>query len=122
MDGIKLATEAQIEAIKATSDITSTSAVVAMGNDLAVLRFQVTEVDPMLFAPDSSNSRKLLFAWGIDNWLRMIGTPAYYFNVKCDDVAWQHVVETRGAERISTAPEFRYKMGLGEHVNTKAID
>lgn len=111
MDKIKLATPEQIERIKDTSDLSATSAVYAMGEDLAVVK-TVSEIDPAYFAESSSTQRRLLFIWGLENMLRGIGVPAYYFNVHANEDAWRKVVETHGAVATSTEPEIRYKKEL----------
>ena len=111
MDAIKLATPEQVERIRAESNLSDSSRVLAMGEDLAVLQ-QVTEVDPVFFAEGTSNSRKLMFIWGIENFLRLIGTRQYAFNIHAKDEAWQRVVETHGARTISTEPELRFVKDL----------
>ena len=107
MEDIKLATPEQVERIRLESDFSAQSAVLAMGEDLAVVK-QVTELDPIFFAPDTGNSRKALFVWGIQNWMRLNGVPAYYFSVNAEDEKWQKVVTTFGAERVSKIPEIRF--------------
>jgi hypothetical protein len=109
MDPIKLATPAQVERIKGDVDSGTVGAVLAMGEDLAVVK-QVTELDPVFFDAGSSTSRRLMFIWGIENWLRLNNTAHYYFNVLADEEnsAWRKVVETHGAKPRSKAPEIRY--------------
>ena len=111
MDDIKLATLEQIERIAAFSDINSDTAVFAMGDDLAVIR-NAKEIDPVVFSEESTNARKLLFIWGIENCLRSAGFPSYYFNVAVDNEEWIKAVETHGAIRLSSQPEYRYKKVL----------
>lgn len=122
MDAIKLATPEQIERIRATSDLGPTSAVLAMGDDVAVVK-QVTELDPVYFAPDSTTSRRLMFIWGLETWLRLTGTNAYYFNILANEEneVWRKVVETHGAKPRSHAPEIRYGKEL-INVNATAND
>ena len=112
MDTIRLAKPEEIEAIKQGSDIGPGCSVFAFGEgataDYAVFRM-APELDPVKFAPSTNDRRKHLFVWSLENGLRMTGTvPWYYFNVAANDAAWQHVVETNGAERVSSEPEFRY--------------
>lgn len=109
MDAIKLATPEQVARIKDEVDFTPSTAVLAMGEDLAVIK-QVTELDPAFFEPTSSTSRRLMFIWGIENWLRLTGTSSYFFNVLADEesASWRKVVETHGAKPRSRAPEIRY--------------
>lgn len=111
MDAIKLATPEQVERIRAKADLGTTSSVYALGEDIAVLK-NVSEIDPVFFAEGSTTQRKLLFIWGLENHLRLLGIDAYYFNTKADDSAWRKVVETHGAEAISESPEIRYKVRL----------
>lgn len=117
MDKIRLASVEEIEKIQLGADITPLTTVVAFENqatnkpDFAVLR-QVFEIDPMLYAPETTNRRKMLFAWSLENALRIQGTiSAYYFNLSAGEEAaeWRGAVEGFGAEKISTGPEFRYK-------------
>jgi hypothetical protein len=111
LDAIKLATPEQVERIASTSDLGPTSAVYAMGEDIAVVK-HVVEIDPVYFNETSNTSRRLMFVWGLENVLRITGFPAYYFNCLETAEAWRHVVETNGAKAISIAPEIRYKKDL----------
>lgn len=111
MDAIKLATPEQIEAIKDKSDLTPRSRVLAMGDDVAVVK-DTTELDPVFYGPESSHKRKLLFIWGIENMLRTMGYSEYYFNVPTRDESYIHVVKSLGAETVSAEPEFRFKKAL----------
>lgn len=111
MDSIKLATPEQIERIRATSDLPTIGAVLAMGDDLAVVK-QVTELDPVYFAETSTTSRRLMFIWGIENYLRLTGVDRYYFDVPTDNETWRHNVETHGAEQLSTGAVYKYKKVL----------
>ena len=117
MDKIRLATEAEVEEIRSGSDFTPASTALAFDNaatgkpDFAVLRLNL-ELDPVFFATDSDR-RKAMFLWGIENGLRMQGAAhAYYFAIAAKDAAWQKVVETFGAERLSEEPQLRYKKVL----------
>lgn len=111
MDAIKLATPEQIEKIRATADLPTIGAVLAMGEDLAVIK-QVTELDPVYFAETSNTSRRLMFIWGIENYLRLTGVDRYYFDVPVDAETWRHNVETHGAEQLSTGAVYHYKKVL----------
>lgn len=113
MDSIKLATPEQVERIKPTADFVPTSTVLAMGEDLAVVK-QVIELDPVYFAEGSSGSRKAMFIWGIENWMRLTGVPVYYFNIAegPENEQWRQVVKTHGAEQVSPGPELRWKKVL----------
>ena len=107
MDDIVLASPEQIERIRKESDFTPGTAVLAMGEDLAVVK-QITEIDPVFFDSGSSNNRKLLFMWGLQNWLRLTGVPAYYFQIPAADEQYQAVMQHFGAENTSKQPEYRY--------------
>ena len=120
MDKLRLASSEEVASLQMGSDITPLTTVVAFENaktqkpDFAVLR-QVFEIDPVLYAPETTDRRKVLFAWGLENALRIQGTvAAYYFNISADDSAaeWRGVVEGFGAEKISPTAEYRYKVIL----------
>lgn len=111
MDPIVLATPEQVESIRSTSDLHPGNAVLAMGKDLAVVKM-VTEIDPVYFGEESTTARRLMFVWGIENWLRLNGTQAYYFDVPTDNERWIGVVKTHGAEQLSTGPVYHYKKVL----------
>jgi hypothetical protein len=115
MDNVRLATAEEVEAIKERANLTPTSTVYALGSgeklDLAVIR-QVVELDPVFFHENSSTERRKLFIWGLENGLRMMGIPEYYFNVHADQERWRAIVEKDGAELTSLAPEVRYKKRL----------
>lgn len=117
MDNLRLASAEEVAGLQLGSDITPTTTVVAFDNaktgkpDFAVMRL-VFEIDPVHYAPDTTDRRKVLFAWALENALRLQGNvSAYYFNLSAEDSAkeWRGVVENLGAEKISPTPEFRYK-------------
>ncbi len=115
MEPIRLATPEEIESIKDKADCLGPATTVAAfpgkeGTDFAVIR-QVTEIDPMLMANNSGN-RRALFAWSLENALRLMNVPEYYFNVNSEDVAWLKIVEKWGAERIHEGLEIRFKKVL----------
>lgn len=112
MDNIRLANAQEVESIRLRSDLGPTSTVVAFErkegpSDLAVIK-QVTELDPVFFAPETDNKRKMAFVWALETAMRVMGLPAYYFNVAVSDEAWNSVVKTWGAERTSPSEEYRY--------------
>lgn len=113
LEPIRPATSQEVEElIKAGNcDIMPGTVVVKMGEHTAVLR-TVLELDPLLMAPGASDREKAIFIWGIENFLRCSGTLAYYFNLHTDDETWNQVVESWGAKKTSTAPEFRFKKAL----------
>lgn len=111
MDDIRLATEEEVKTIAERADLTRGCSVWAMGKDLAVVR-QCIELDPVFYAEDSSNQRKLVFIWGLMNMLRATGTPEVYFNVPVALEQYRKVVEHFGAEPTSMEPEIRYKKSL----------
>ncbi len=115
MESIRLATPEEIESIKDKADCLGQETTVAAfpgkkGTDFAVIR-KVTEIDPMLMTNDSGN-RRALFAWSLENALRLMGVPEYYFNVNSEDVAWLKIVEKWGAKRIHKGLEIRFKKVL----------
>lgn len=118
MDDIRLATSEEIETFKEGSDLTPTSTLVVFPNegktpDVAVLR-HVVEIDPVRFNPDSGLQRKQFFIFNLETALRLMGTKEYYFNVLADEenAQWRAIIEKRGAEQVSVAPELRYKKRL----------
>lgn len=128
MDNLRLANADEIAAIQKTSDITPQTSVVMFDNaqtgfpDVAVLR-QVFEMDPVLFAKGSNTRRKAQFVWALENSFRIMGTPqAYYFNVRADDMEWQSLVKSWGAEQVSATPEFRMKKLLVPMAPKAAIE
>lgn len=110
MEPITLATPEQIKEISATSDLTNASSVFKYKDATAVLRL-ATELDPINFGTLSTRER-LVFAWGLENILRMNGTQCYYFNVSADDTEWRKNIESFGAENTSLTPEIRYRKAL----------
>lgn len=120
MDKIRLATEQEVEGVRTISNLCPPYSVFAFDGqaqpDLAVYRM-APELDPVMWAPETSDRRKMLFIWAIENGLRMMGTvPHYYFQVSAEDTPeatkWRHVVETSGAERLSPTPQYRYIKSL----------
>lgn len=112
MDIIRQATPEEIEKIAPTSDLTTVSTVVTMGGkDFAVVR-NCIEIDPMHFADDSSNSRRLLFAMNLETVMRLNGVKEIYFNVPVADEKYIKVLNTWGATPTSREPELRFKKVL----------
>lgn len=112
MDNIRLATVEEVESIRLKADLSPTSTVVAFErkdgpSDLAVIR-QVTELDPLICAEQSDGRRKAMFVWALENSMRVMGLPSYYFNVAASDTAWNKIVLEWGAERTSPSEEYRY--------------
>lgn len=112
LDIVRYATEAEIEKIKDKCDLAPGCAVVTLGGkEFAVIR-NITEVDPVIYEEDTSNSRKVYFAQSIETFLRLTGVPRYFFNIHCSEEKWIANVEHSGAEKTSTAPEFRFRKAL----------
>lgn len=112
MDTIRYATPEEIETIKDRSDLGPGCSVVTFGGkEFAVIR-NVVELDPVIFAEDTSNSRKLFFTQALETFLRLTGTPFYYCNVHAHDEKWLETVKKNGAQATSTAPEIRFKKVL----------
>lgn len=112
MDKIRLATPEEIEHIQSGMDITPASTVVTFGGkDFAVVRI-VQELDPVIFAEDTSDKRKLLFLMNLETALRLQGSTEIYFNLPADDKAYLAVMEHWGAEEKSKTPVVRYKKVL----------
>jgi len=119
MEDIRLASPEEIEQFSKNADfIPGQSTMVVFPNgdkqpDVAVIR-HVVEMDPVIFSPESGLQRRLFFVCNLETSLRLMGTPVYYCNVLADDenAQWRSVIEKRGAEPISMAPEIRYKRRL----------
>lgn len=113
---LRTATEEEIEKLKATSNITPNSQVLAWdsehGTDFAVIR-ACFELDPVKFAESSITNRRAAFIWALEERMLASGIPEYYFNVRVDDPEkWHEAVKKWGAEPTSLAPEIRYKKVL----------
>lgn len=110
LDKIRLATPEEIESIKDKADLTPTSRVLAMGEQLAVWRI-ANELDPV-FYNGASDAKKYWFIWGLENILRGAGATEFYFNVSNMDHDYRKIVEHFGAEPTNVEPEIRYKKVL----------
>lgn len=116
MEGIRLATDAEVEAIREDSDLGPGCQVWTLPGAkpiTGVIRTLV-EVDPV-HLKDASNSHKAMFMWGIENMLRFTQVPFYYFNVLADeeeDDFRKLLTSSFGAEKVSRGAEFRYKKTL----------
>ena len=111
LDKIQLATPEDIESIAKHSDLTPTSQVLKMGDNQVVWRI-CNELDPFHFGPNSSNSQKYLFLWGLQNILRGAGATEVYFNIAVANEQFRNIVEHLGAKPTSREPELRYKITL----------
>jgi hypothetical protein len=112
MDIVRKATPEEIALLADRSDLTPTSDVLTFGGkDFAVIR-NCTEIDPMFFAEDSGNQRRLLFAMNLESILRFQGVQEIYFNVPVADTKYIKVLETWGASPTSLEPELRFKKVL----------
>ncbi len=118
MEGIRLATKEEVEAINDRSDLGPTSTVIALDIQkkepiLAVIR-TATELNPVFYG-EASDRQKAMFIWGVENIMRFQGTPFYYFNIHADNETFRKFAkENMQAEEVSTAAEFRYKKLLNE--------
>jgi len=119
MEGIRLATEAEIERIQKESDLGPTSSVIAWGKPeapdtiIAVQRL-ATEIDPLYWSGASAN-KKRMFMWGVENMMRYVQVPAYYFNIQDTDEFKDFrelVMAMEGTEQVSKQAEIRYKRTL----------
>ncbi len=112
MDIVRLATQEEIEPIQEKCDLSNATCVVTFGGkDFAVFR-QAPELDPVIFAEDTTDKRKLLFLMNLETALRLQGFKQIYFNVRADDERWLSVVKNWGAEPTSPQPEIRFKKVL----------
>lgn len=115
MQEVRPATPEEVKSIESYSDLDETCAVFALdtpqGTILAVRRLAV-EIDPLLYPEGLDNRWKVIFARDIAHILMGGGVTKYYFNAPTDDEKWLNVIEKYGAERVSRAPEHRYKKVL----------
>jgi hypothetical protein len=112
VDPIRLATQEEVTPIADVMDITPTSTVVTFGGkDFAVIRV-CYEIDPMIFAEDTADRRKLFFLTNLETSLRLQGVKEVYFNVKADDPQYLEVLKHLGAEPMSDIPTVRFKKVL----------
>lgn len=112
MDTIRLATPEEVEVIAHAMDITPTSTVITFGGkDFAVVR-AVTELDPVIFHPDTTDRRKIFFLTNLETALRLQGTREIYHNIPADDQIYIDVMKHWGSEPISTSPVIRFKKVL----------
>lgn len=115
LQAIRLATPEEIQEIAPHADLTSSSSVYALdsetGKTFAVVR-QCCEIDPIIVQGSDTSRRKLLTVFGLETGLTMLGIPEYYFNVLPEDTEYLAIVNRWGAEKVSTAPELRFKKVL----------
>jgi hypothetical protein len=124
MNRVRLATQDECEAIKATADLDPTCTVFALdtpkGTGFAVRRI-ATELDPVIAAPDWDMRARTLFFRDLETVVWSQGAPSYYFNVHAplpdspeatENQNWINFLVKWGAQRTSTAPEFRFKKNL----------
>lgn len=108
MKPLRLATNEEVEKIKADADVDVGCSVIALDDNFAVLR-ACHEIDPFIMAENVTDRQKAAFIWGIENCLRFTGVPFYYFNVPVSDEKYIEVVKSWGAQQTSREPEFRFK-------------
>lgn len=115
MNRIRMASREEVEEIRATSDLTPDSIVLALdtqaGTATAVIR-PVVEVDPVNFPEGFPDKLKVIFMRDIETYLSAKSIPHYYFNIHDSDSQWQEVSQNWGAVKISTSPESRFKKVL----------
>lgn len=112
MDIVRAATKEEVDVIAEKSDLTTATSVITFGGkDFAVFR-TAPELDPVIFAPETTDKRKLLFLMNLETALRLQGFKEVYFNIHADDEAWISVAKNWGAEPTSTQPEIRFKKAL----------
>jgi hypothetical protein len=112
LDKVRLATPEEVKDIHPLMDITPTSTVVTFGGkDFAVVRL-AQELDPLIFADDTTDKRKLLFLMNIETALRLQGVQEVYFNIDAEDTAWMEVAKHWGAAPNHDKPMIRFKKVL----------
>jgi len=121
MEGIRLATEAEISRVAERTDFVPGCEVWALDNrsgstNLAVVR-NCIEIDPYQMAEDAPRSKKVEFIYALESGLKMRGIPVYFFSVDADAAEWQQTVENWGAEKVSAVPQLRYRRILHGQFN-----
>ena len=112
MDIIRLASEEEVKTIAEGADLTNATTVVTFGGkDFGVIRI-CYELDPMIFASDTTDKRKLLFLMNLETALRLQGVKEIYFNIHAKDEAYIKVIENWGGQPVSTEPDIRFKKVL----------
>ena len=112
MDIVRIANEEEIKGIASGADLTNATTVVTFGGkDFGVVRI-CYELDPMIFADDTTDKRKLLFLMNIETALRLQGVKEIYFNIHAKDEAYINVIKNWGGEPVSTEPDIRFKKVL----------
>ena len=111
LEPVILAPIAQVEKIASTSELTSTSTVVAFKDATAVMR-NAFELDPVDFGTLSYKERAI-FIWSLENTMRINGVKSYYYNVPTDaPEEWKEMIKHWGGEAVSPSPEIRYRKVL----------
>lgn len=117
MNRLRIAKPEEVEKIKDASDLAPGAYVLALdtnqGTILGVVR-PVVEVDPVHFPEGMQDKLKYLFIRDVETHLEAKGAPAYYFNVVAapENEQYMKTVEHFGAEKVSKAPEIRFKKPL----------
>jgi ActR/RegA family two-component response regulator len=111
LERLRLATEAEVEAIKEGADLDASCQVVALttqaGTPTAVIRLAV-EVDPINLPAEFPDRLKAVFVRDIETHIASKGVTKYYFNIAADDLQWQEIAKTWGAVQVSHSPELRF--------------
>lgn len=112
LEPIRLATQEEVEAIAAESDLGPGCMVLKYGPITGVVR-NVMELDPVFYG-DAKNSQKLYFVSNVETWMRLNGLPFYYFNVPATEEfeEYREIVKRTGAKQTSREPEIRFKKAL----------
>lgn len=113
MNRLRVATEAEIEAIRDTSDLDAGCIVGALdtqvGTAKAVFRSCV-EVDPVYYTEQMSPKVRLLFMRDIETYLLGKGVPYYYFNIQATETEYiETMKKSFDAEQVSPVPMLRFK-------------
>lgn len=115
MNRIRLATPAEVDSIKETSDLTPDCLVLALdtqvGTPTAVVR-NVVEVDPVAFPLGFPDRLKYMFMRDIETFLSAKGISSYYFNLHSNDPEYIKTMTHFGAQQTSTQEEFRFRKNL----------
>lgn len=110
IEKIRLATAEEIEEVKDSSNLTSACSVWKMGEITGVYR-TAHELDPV-HINGAPLTKVYKFLWGMENMLRGAGVKEYFYNVPADNLQYHKILEEMGAKKISTQPDFRFRMDL----------
>jgi hypothetical protein len=112
MNHIRVATEAEIEAIRVKSDLLpGHTQILALDNDkggadIAVVR-NCFELNPVIYAEGTNDMRRARFLYALEERFLGAGVDRYYFQLDAANEHYIKVAKAWGAEEVSPHPEIR---------------